>query len=113
MKEQLLTRPYLLAIVASVALPLVVLADDAGTRTFHIKGIAVTGPNEVCGQPQWLFLAPLPPTLHGAAIAEHDPTPGAVEALPLTPTNCDDDILLATTTDILRAGQDETFENFW
>lgn len=102
MKMHQLSRSYLFlffAIVASVALPLTALADDAGTRTFHIKGIAITGANDVCGEPQWLLPAPLQPTLHGTFVGEYNPAPDAVDALPLTPTNCDDDILVATTVD--------------
>lgn len=100
MKERVLQRFYtLVTITLGLVLPLIALADDTGTRTFHIEGIATTGPNDVCGEPQWLLPAPLPPDLHGTFVGEYNPAPDAVDALPLTPTNCDDTILLASTVD--------------
>lgn len=103
MKESLFTWKYLvpglIAIAASAAPPVVSLADAAGARTVHIKGINSTGVNELCDEPLFFLPGPLPPTLHGAFVGEFDSTPGAVAALPLTPANCDDDSLLATTAD--------------
>ncbi|MGH8628926.1 MAG: hypothetical protein ACREYC_27960, partial [Gammaproteobacteria bacterium] len=98
----MLSRLYLFhffAIVASAALPPVVLGDDADTRTVRIKGIGSTGVNERCGEPVFSLPPPLPPDFRGALVGEFDPTPGAVAAIPLTPTNCDKNILLASTTD--------------
>jgi hypothetical protein len=70
-------------------------------RTFHIKGEAVTGFNEVCGEPvvELPLPSPLPSTFHGAFIGEYDPDPGAIDAIPFTATNCNFDSLVATTTD--------------
>ena len=102
MKARALQRfSALFVMTASLGLPVAAPADDAGKRTFDIRGTAVTGFNEVCGEPlQALPLPePLSPTFHGAFVGAFDPTPGAVAALPLTPENCSDDILLATTTD--------------
>src|SRR5680860_114228 len=103
MKEPLFTCKYLvpglMAITASAAPPVVSLADAAGARTVHVRGINSTGVNERCDEPLFFMPAPLPTTLHGAFVGEFDPTPGAVAALPLTPANCDNNSLLATTTD--------------
>ena len=102
MKGRALQRfSVLFVMTASLGLPVPAPADDAGTRTFDIRGEAVTGFNEVCGEPlQALPLPePLSPTFHGAFVGAFDPTPGAVSALPLTPENCSDDVILATTTD--------------
>lgn len=74
-------------------------AQGIPTRTAHINGVAVTGPNDICGQPIWSMPAPLPPTIHGTSVGQFDPTPGALNALPLSPANCGGSILLATHTD--------------
>src|SRR5262249_12115720 len=73
---------------------------QAGTRTFAIQGIPATGLNDLCGEP--LFTLPLPPpldTAHFTFVGAFDPTPDAREAMPLSPANCSDDIILATTID--------------
>jgi len=90
-----------MAITVSLVVSAVALAASPGTRTFHIAGVPVTGPNEVCGEPQWIIPAPapLPPTFHGAFVGQFNPEPGAVEAIPLTAANCHDDVVLATRTD--------------
>ncbi|PPC91352.1 MAG: hypothetical protein CTY34_04050 [Methylobacter sp.] len=71
------------------------------TQTFHVNGVAVTGFNEVCGEA--VVNLPLPPPLspdfHGAFIGEYDTTQGAIDAIPFTPTNCNPNSLVATTTD--------------
>lgn len=102
MKMYQLSRLYLFpffAIVASVALPLDAFAAGPTVGTFRVQGIGSTGVNELCGEPVFSLPPPLPPDFRGAFLGEFDPTPGAVAAIPLTPTSCDDDILLATTTD--------------
>ncbi|MGH8593153.1 MAG: hypothetical protein ACREV3_04665 [Gammaproteobacteria bacterium] len=107
MKMHQLSRLYLFhlfAIVASVALPLDASAAGPTVGTFRIQGIGGTGFNERCGEPRFSLPPPFLPDFHGAFVGEFDPTPDAVAAIPLTPTNCDDDILLATTTDPVFLG---------
>ena len=67
-------------------------------RTWNIEGIAVTGPNDVCGEPQWVMPAPFPPDTHFTILGEFDPSPDAIDAVPFSPESCDDDALLATHT---------------
>lgn len=95
---------HFFAIVASVALPLDAFAAGPTVGTFRIQGVGSTGVNERCGEPLFSLPPPFPPDFHGAFVGEFDPTPGAVAAIPLTPTNCDDDILLATSTDPVFLG---------
>lgn len=58
----------------------------------------VTGLNDVCDEPQWQFPEPFPLDTHFTFVGEHNPSPDATDAIPLAPNNCDDDIVLATTT---------------
>lgn len=107
MKVQQFSRSYVFlffAIVASAALPLDAFAAGPTTGTFRIQGVGSTGFNERCGEPLVRLPPPTPPDFHTAFVGEFDPTPGAVAAIPLTPTNCDKDILLATTTDPVFLG---------
>ncbi len=71
-------------------------------QVLKVKGINVTGANRLCGEAVMQLNgipAPLPIDLGGDFVGEFDSNPGAVDAIPLSPTNCDDDILLATYTD--------------
>ncbi len=86
-------------VVAIAAMNVIASPQGRGSRTAHIRGIAVTGPNDLCGEPIWFMPAPIPTTLHGTSVGEFDPSPGAVNALPLSPANCGGDVLLATHTD--------------
>lgn len=89
----------LLVLSTIFAVPLLAGPQGRQTRTLHVKGVAVTGPNDLCGEPIWFMPAPIPPTLHGTSVGQFNPSPGAVNALPLSPANCGGDILLATHTD--------------
>ena len=90
-----------LIIAAALTLPITSIAEHSETRVLHVKGVPVTGFNEVCGEAvQEIPLPPpLSPTFHGAFVGEYDPSAQATDAIPLTPTNCNSEILLATTTD--------------
>lgn len=92
-----------LLILAFVMLivPVIVFAsdDDGKVRKWDIKGIAVTGPNDVCGVPQWVIPAPFPPDARFTVIGQHDPSAGASNSIALTMDNCRNDVLLATHTD--------------
>ncbi len=98
-----MTLRMLVSIVAFATLlvqSLTVLAHGGDDRHTNIKGIPVTGPNDLCGEGVLALPPPLPINFSGRFVGEHDPRPGATDALPLTPDNCDDpDILLASTTD--------------
>jgi len=77
--------------------------SEVSTRFFKVKGMPVTGVNEYCGQPIWRFPtigAPVPQDFHGAAMGSYNPAPDATEALALSPSNCSDDLLLVSTTDL-------------
>ena len=79
-------------------LPAIAVADHLA----RIKGLNVTGTNRLCGEAVMQLNdipAPLPVDFGGDFVGEFDPNPAAVDAIPLSPTNCDDDILLATYTD--------------
>jgi hypothetical protein len=64
-------EPYLLAafLFTFITAPLA-SAEEAETRTVYIKGVAVTGPNDLCGQPIWSMPAPLPATIHGTSVGQ-------------------------------------------
>lgn len=68
-------------------------------RTWRIAGVPTTGPNDVCGVPQWSLTAPLPAEAHFTFLGQFNPDPNAVDAIPLTTANCVPETLLATTTD--------------
>jgi len=74
--------------------------DDDDDRHFHADGRVATGVNDLCGVP--LFNLDVPagfiPTFHIRALAEYDPN-GEVP-IPLTPINCDDDIVLSNYTEL-------------
>ncbi len=103
MNNRLLTsanssRFLLLTGLIILNLPAMAIAD----HNTIIKGINVTGANRLCGEPVMqldAIPAPLPGDFGGDFVGEFDPAPGATDAIPLSPTNCDDDILLATYTD--------------
>ncbi len=88
---------FFLAAITTVTL--LASPQGGGRRTLRVKGVAVTGPNDLCGQPIWFMPAPIAPTLHGTSVGEFDPSPGAVNSLPLSSENCGGDVLLATHTD--------------
>lgn len=68
-------------------------------RSWRIAGIPTTGPNDVCGVPQWRLPAPLPAEAHFTFLGEVNTAPQAADAIPLTTANCRPETLLATTTD--------------
>ena len=66
-------------------------------QTWEVSGRAVSGPNDVCGVPQWTMPAPFPPDAHFTVLGAHDDNPNALNSIPLTPELCgQDDVLLAT-----------------
>ncbi len=92
----------LLTGILILSLPAISTADHSKKNTVRIKGINVTGTNRICGEPVMqldAIPAPLPIDFGGEFVGAFDSTPGATVAIPLSPTNCDDDILLATYTD--------------
>ena len=106
MKDQTFRRGFipcfLLLFTVGICLPFTAVSSEKHGRRMVVRGVAVTGFNEVCGEAvQALpFPAPLSPTFHGAFVGEYDTTPGATAAIPLTPSSCDNkNLLLATTTD--------------
>ena len=83
-------------------LPSIAIADHGGRQSVRIRGINVTGANRLCGEAVMqldAIPAPLPVDFGGEFVGEFDPAPGAVDAIPLSPSNCNDDIVLATYTD--------------
>jgi len=88
-----------IAIAVGIALPMVAFADHNHGRKFKINGVAVTGINDFCGLPVASLPVPagLPPTIRATNLGEYDPD-GALP-IPLSPTNCRDDIVIATSTD--------------
>src|SRR5215831_244138 len=86
------------------ALALVLATANASAqkgRTFEIQGIPATGLNDVCGEPiaDLPLPLPLPPDTHYTFVGQFNPAADAEDAIPLSPGNCRDGILLATTTD--------------
>lgn len=68
--------------------------NNFAARVTSIKAAAVTGVNDLCGEPIWDF--PVNYTLVG----EYDPASGATDAKVLTRDSCEnDDLILASTTD--------------
>lgn len=72
--------------------------SEGGVRVFHISGIATTGANDLCGEPVWVLPAPFPPRGHFSFVGEYNPASGAIDATPLSSSNCKADTILATTT---------------
>lgn len=76
------------------------VATSGGTvRKWVIRGVPTTGPNDVCGVPQWKLPAPLPPEAHFTFVGQYNPDSAATDAIKLTSANCQKDTVLATTTD--------------
>ena len=75
-------------------------ANDDGSRHYFDHGIAVTGLNDLCGSPVFSLPAPgsLPSTFHATTLGEYDPE--GVLPIPISPTNCNDDIVVTTNTDL-------------
>jgi hypothetical protein len=69
-------------------------------RKFTIAGVAVTGPNDLCGEPKWILPALFPPNLHFTLSASFNSDPDATDAIELSPENCSDNLILATHTNI-------------
>ncbi len=77
-----------------------VYAQHMGSRQYYIQGVAATGINDLCGLPLFTLQVPdgFPATTHATLLGEYNPD-GELP-FPLSPTNCDDDIIVATTTDL-------------
>ncbi|MCH7701349.1 MAG: hypothetical protein IID37_06645 [Planctomycetes bacterium] len=75
----------------------------AQERTLHSVGVAMTGPNDRCGEEIWAMNGIVQgPDSHGTFLAIEDNSAGATSPIPLTPTDCaaaDTNQLLATTYD--------------
>lgn len=74
-------------------------ANHTASRQYYIRGVAATGINDLCGVPLFSLTVPeaVPPTFHATILGEYDPD-GEVPIL-LSPTNCNNDIIVATNTD--------------
>lgn len=104
MKKNLVTnaRSLLLPGLLALYLPAIATADNDKKHAVYIKGINVTGANRICGDPVMQLNgipAPLPLDFGGEFVGEFDPTPGAVDAIPLSWDNCKRNTLLASYTD--------------
>jgi hypothetical protein len=75
-------------------------ANHNASRQYFIRGVAATGINDLCGSPLFSLNVSenLLPTFHATVLGEYDPD-GEVP-IPLSPTNCNDDIIVATSTDL-------------
>lgn len=93
-KNKLLTA---ILCMASFGVVTAVLGEDynnRGRQVFKIDALPTTGVNDLCGSP--LFDFPFRFTFVG----EYDPSPNAIDALPLTQESCaNNELILATTTD--------------
>ncbi len=89
-----------MAMVLGMLVPMAVYADHDRARHSVIDGKPVTGINEFCGSPVFSLPlpAPLPPTLRATNLGEYNP--GGALPFPLSSTNCRDDIIVTTTTDL-------------
>lgn len=94
----MLARGVGLAAALSLALATAGVSAQKG-RTFKIQGIPATGLNDVCGEPIAALPPPLPPDTHFTFVGQFNPAADAKDAIPLSPGNCSNGILLATTTD--------------
>jgi hypothetical protein len=82
-------------------------ANNEGSRHFYERGIAATGLNDLCGEAVFNLPLPegIPSTIHATALGEYNP--GEALPIPISPTNCDGDIVITTDTDpdfIARTG---------
>ncbi len=98
----------LIGYLAVLLLPTVTFATHDGSRQFFDRGVAVTGINDLCGSPVFNLPVPegLPPTIRATMLGEYNPE-GELP-IPLSPTNCNDDIVVTTYTDLnflTRTGQ--------
>ncbi len=83
------------------AAPALATSDRDDDRILRIRGVAVTGINDLCGRSVWTFdfPPPLPADFRTPVVGIFDPHPGATDAIPLTPRNCSPNAVLATTVD--------------
>jgi hypothetical protein len=83
----------------TLLLPLSVSAGSTTDRHAVVYGKAVTGINELCGQPvsNLPVPQPLPATFRATSVGEYNP--GHALPIPLTASNCIKSTILATTTD--------------
>ena len=89
----------LMANTAGLVLSAEAFAYHDDSRQFFERGIAVTGINDLCGEPVYSLPVPvgLPPTVRATLLGEYNPE-GELP-IPLSPSNCHDDIVVATQTD--------------
>ncbi|MGH8549254.1 MAG: hypothetical protein ACRERU_11780 [Methylococcales bacterium] len=85
--------------VLGMLAPLVVSAEHGPARNVVIHGDPVTGINRLCGLPVFSLPVPagVPDTAGATNLGEYNP--GGALPIDLSPTNCSDDIVLATDTD--------------
>ncbi len=72
--------------------------DDQKSRSWKISGTAVTGPNDRCGERQWILPPPFDsPDMHFTIIGAYNSDPKATNSIPLNSELCaKPDTLLAT-----------------
>jgi len=71
--------------------------SERNVRTWKIMGTAVTGANDVCGEPQWVMPPPLLPDQHFTLIGKFNEADDAKNSIPLTKEIClDESTVLAT-----------------
>jgi hypothetical protein len=70
--------------------------DDQKSRSWKISGTAVTGPNDRCGEAEWILPPPFPPNTHFTLSASMNSDPGAEDGIELSPSHCDPDLILVT-----------------
>ncbi len=74
----------------------------ASKRSWEIKGIPVTGPNDICGKAAWIMPPPFPPNLSFTTLGAYNNDEFAIDALPLNSEICKNrETVLATHTDQL------------
>ena len=98
---QIINNKILFALISSLVLmTMTVSANNGNSRHFYAVGKAATGINDLCGQP--IFSLDVPagfnPLFHARVVGEYDPN--GTLPIGLSPTNCDEDIVLATYTEV-------------
>lgn len=93
------SQACIMVALGMMMLPLAIHAEVKQERNFQVRGIAVTGINELCGSTVFNLPvpAPVPPTIRATNLGEYNP--GGDLPIPLTTSNCVKDTVVATTTD--------------
>ncbi len=109
-KKQLINISLSLLLLINIILfllPSISYANHNTSRQYFIKGDAATGINDLCGLPLFnlAVIEGIPPTIHATILGEYNPD--GETPIPISPSNCDDDIVVVTNTDpnfLARAG---------